>query len=229
MKNITITNKAVIINCGGNSYEYPLIQGSLTVTKEQVEAMPDGVKVIIIFLAAAKKLRIKNNYESIREPIWRNLDLKQGGLSKNGQKAFGEDAAVVAAAEVHQKYLKGRVAAEVPAPSTEIIEKSAEAHPPTHAEQEGESDTRRSLKGYQVVILSKRKRVFNNVRMPRVADLPASCSFEQADGDGGCFFYVKIVSRKGNNGPIEAEDKSQRVAPLRIQQSITTCKTIESP
>ena len=105
MKNITITNESVIINFGGKTYKYHLNKGSFTVTDEQVQEMPAGVKVIFIFLAAAKKVRIKNNYESIREPIWRNLNLKQGGLSKNGQKEFGGEIAVMAAAAALKAYL----------------------------------------------------------------------------------------------------------------------------
>lgn len=138
MKNITITNESVIIKFGGTPHTYPHHNGSLTINEEQVQAMPEGIKVIFILLAAAKKIQIKNHYQTIREPIWRNL-LKEGGLSKKGEEAFRDEAAVVAAAEAHKKYLKVSVASES---STEtkvegII--SSKGNPETVLHKEGQT------------------------------------------------------------------------------------------
>jgi hypothetical protein len=102
-KPITITSESVTFAFRGETYTYPIINGKLSLSEQHVQTMPEGIKVTLTLLGMAKRLSVGDHHYTLREPIWRCLD-KDGGLSKKGTNAFGNDDAVTEAAKADKDY-----------------------------------------------------------------------------------------------------------------------------
>lgn len=94
---------SAVINHGGINYTFTRRGGTVEPTEQQIEELPEAVALILVLLSGARRIYVpKSAYFALREKIWTLLDRSEGGLNAVGLEIFGNDEAVMQAAQEHR-------------------------------------------------------------------------------------------------------------------------------